>query len=139
MIQPRQKHIVLGQYSLDEVLPHVGLDMRKDFTIDGTTYSVNMDSTRMVCFTLNHTCVCCGTVGEAFLLELPGSKLPIPHFNLYGRRNGEWVQMTKDHIVPKSKGGGSHQRNLQTMCDKCNGLKSNQIMAPHELRELVPA
>ena len=28
--------------------------------------------------------------------------------------------MTKDHIVPKSKGGADHLDNLETMCDQCN-------------------
>ena len=136
MIQPRDtKHVVLEQYSPEEVLPYVGPDAkRRDFTIDGETYSVKMSSPRMVCFTHNLTCVGCGTVGEVFLLELPRGSA-IPHFNLYGRRNGEWVQMTKDHIIPKSKGGGNHQSNLQTMCDKCNGLKADKMPT----RELVTA
>jgi hypothetical protein len=140
MIQPRQQgYIDLGHYSTNEVLDHVGPDApRKDFTIDGVTYSVNMKSARMVCFTRNVRCVCCGTLGEVFLLELPSkSKQMIPHFNMYGMRKGEWVQMTKDHVVPRSKGGRDNQENLVTMCCKCNEEKADRELTPAEMQELV--
>jgi hypothetical protein len=62
------------------------------------------------------------------LLEMPsnGGRVCIPHFNLYAEREGELVQMTKDHKQPKSKGGADHIDNMQTMCCTCNELKGNQ-------------
>jgi len=35
--------------------------------------------------------------------------------------------MTKDHIIPSSKGGVNKLRNLQTMCVTCNVKKGNTI------------
>lgn len=35
------------------------------------------------------------------------------------------TQMTFDHIVPYSKGGGSSLRNLQLMCKSCNEAKAD--------------
>lgn len=35
------------------------------------------------------------------------------------------VMMTKDHIVPRSKGGPTNWNNLQVMCSICNGEKGN--------------
>lgn len=55
-----------------------------------------------------------------------------PHFNLYapglpGWHNKPWVLMTQDHIVPKSRGGATMMSNLQTMCEKCNSEKGNDV------------
>jgi 5-methylcytosine-specific restriction enzyme A len=36
--------------------------------------------------------------------------------------------MTRDHIIPKSKGGSDHLNNMQTMCTKCNNKKGNSIL-----------
>jgi hypothetical protein len=33
--------------------------------------------------------------------------------------------LTIDHIIPKSKGGTSHQQNLQLLCAPCNHLKGS--------------
>lgn len=83
-------------------------------------------------------CVSCGIKGEYFWLEtfyVPKSTHGAFyknkwHFNLYGiDDNGNEVQLTKDHIIPKSKGGADSLENYQTMCDRCNMVKSNKITA----------
>lgn len=35
--------------------------------------------------------------------------------------------MTKDHIIPKSKGGIDDLSNYQTMCERCNKEKGNEL------------
>ena len=35
--------------------------------------------------------------------------------------------MTKDHIIPKSKGGPDCIENFQTMCEECNKKKKNTM------------
>lgn len=35
--------------------------------------------------------------------------------------------LTVDHIIPRSKGGENNQKNLQPMCEKCNGTKGDKI------------
>lgn len=36
------------------------------------------------------------------------------------------IKLTRDHIVPKSKGGGNEWLNLTTACGKCNRRKDNR-------------
>jgi len=49
------------------------------------------------------------------------------HFNLYGYRpDGTEVMLTKDHIVPKSKGGPNHFDNYEPMCADCNTEKADK-------------
>jgi 5-methylcytosine-specific restriction endonuclease McrA len=121
---------VLAKRRPDEVLPHTGPEKeRRGFTCqDGVRRLVKMTSLRYRTFKKNLRCACCGIEGTIFLLELPsnGGKICIPHFNLYAEREGELVQMTKDHKQPKSKGGADHIDNMQTMCCTCNELKGNQ-------------
>lgn len=75
-------------------------------------------------------CVSCGIEGEFFAKE---KKLNQPwagyHLNLYGtdKFNSE-ILMTKDHIIPKSKGGSDFLENFQTMCSRCNSVKGNIIV-----------
>ena len=46
------------------------------------------------------------------------------HFNFFSE---DGVLMTKDHIIPLSKGGKDHISNLQTMCKFCNSAKDNKV------------
>jgi hypothetical protein len=46
--------------------------------------------------------------------------------NLYAiDKNGNEILMTKDHIVPKSKGGANALYNYQPMCSHCNAEKAD--------------
>lgn len=35
------------------------------------------------------------------------------------------LKLTQDHIIPLSKGGGTHKDNIQALCYKCNMKKAN--------------
>lgn len=54
---------------------------------------------------------------------------------LYGMQEGicngclihfPYVNLTVDHIVPKSKGGADTDENLQLLCARCNSVKGNR-------------
>jgi hypothetical protein len=77
-------------------------------------------------------CVKCGIVGKFFCLEkAPGngdSRYEKYHFNLYGiTKGGKWRMITKDHIVPRSKGGKNKLENYQPMCELCNKRKGDKL------------
>jgi len=76
------------------------------------------------------SCVNCGIEGEYFALEKDksegGNTSNRFHFNLYGvDDNGNESLITKDHIIPKSKGGRDFIDNLQPMCKLCNVAKGS--------------
>lgn len=105
-------------------------------TPHGALFSVKVSSLRLELFRRDPRCVGvgCKRVGSLWLLESHHRKIP-PHLNLYHvgepidqhirlSRDG-LVLMTKDHIIPKSKGGPTNLTNLQVMCSICNGMKGN--------------
>lgn len=113
-------------YSLEDVFKHVG---PKKIDFDGDI--MNMNSSRYLLFKNKGTkCVNCGIEGVFFAKEchidnyytaLETDKNPPFHFNLYALNDkGEEVLMTKDHIIPKARGGKNSHKNYQTMCEKCN-------------------
>ncbi len=132
-----------GLYSIDHVLKYVTQEPtgrkpnNKDRPVvifDGD--SIRMDSQRYFVFKNSIICSCCGLMALYFAKERSSTidkktNLPVPqgglfHFNLYGiNANGEEVLFTKDHIIPKSKGGLNHTSNYQTMCSPCNREKGN--------------
>lgn len=78
-------------------------------------------------FTKGTKCVCCGIEGKYFAKE-KRIKDKSYHLNLYGiDDNGQEVLITKDHIIPKSKGGKDELENYQTMCIRCNERKGNKL------------
>jgi 5-methylcytosine-specific restriction endonuclease McrA len=115
------------KYSIEEVLPEVDFSkeskfkrIRKDF--DG--HPVLMCSDRLRTFSKKGIACCnCGIKGSYFYKEKHRNDEKF-HLNFYGvNENNEEILMTKDHIVPKSKGGKNNIDNYQTMCVVCNGNK----------------
>lgn len=127
--------ITMGTFALDDVLPHIAEGAVITVSImddDGTPRdcTVNVNSVRLQSFKKNLSCVRCGITGTQFFLQRhAGSKLEIPHFNLYAKDDeGELVLMTKDHILPASKGGSNAISNMQTMCMVCNTAKGSRAV-----------
>ncbi len=99
--------------------------------LHGVKTKINMVSLRLQCFKRSTVCVGCGRVGTIISLDKfrAKSRIPSTHFGLYSEEpDGRYVMMTKDHIVPKSKGGAKLWiGNLQTMCEVCNAKKGNKL------------
>lgn len=126
------KHMIIEDkaYSPEEVFSLIGEEylLRKtdaykhtsDMVVDG--FNVRPVSLRYMLFYQKGTqCVCCGKSGTHFkLCGDPDTNRR--HFNLFA---DDGSLLTKDHIVPKSKGGRDHVDNMQTMCEACNQNKGN--------------
>ncbi len=113
----------IGQFKPEEVLPFVFEVKEKAYA----GHNVRMTSLRYKLFaTKGCVCVRCGLIGQYFSLEKHVSdNMGKFHFNLYGVKDGMPVMMTKDHILPKSKGGSDSLENLQPMCVVCNSKKAD--------------
>ena len=119
-------------YSIDVVREKV-----KDtlFEKDNRNAKVDFDGDLIKCnsqryqtfFTNGCKCVVCGIEGQYFAKE-KHLKDKSYHLNLYAvDDNGTEILMTKDHIIPRSKGGIDDISNYQTMCKLCNEAKGNKL------------
>ncbi len=114
----------LKKFNIAEVLPKIG--GHKKFIVTPEV-SVNTYSVRLRTFKRSTICVRCGLKGTHFWAE-SNHNMNNYHLNLYAtNEHGHEVLMTKDHIIPKSKGGADTLANMQTMCTKCNLKKGNQL------------
>ena len=119
-------YIRKGIYSIEEILSKRNY---LNHTEDGVEFNgdvIHMNSDRYHTFAEKGLkCVCCGIEGVHFAKERDCHSNRW-HFNLYAiDLEGREVLMTKDHIIPKSKGGENNLNNYQTMCCKCNVEKGN--------------
>ena len=125
------------KYSVDEVFNLLGEDTLKETgeliksdSIEFNGYQIYKDSWRYRTFYQKGVrCACCGRIGTYFKLKADSKNIERAHFNLFSE---DGTLMTKDHIIPKSKGGPDCIENFQTMCEECN-KKKRDIMP-----EIIP-
>lgn len=110
------------QSILDILVYTTGKNGKAQHTVNGEL--VKVASLRLTTFKEKGVkCYSCDRVGTHFRLQRQERE---PKFHL-GLWTEDGIEMTKDHIVPKSKGGYDHIDNMQTMCEKCNGQKRNEV------------
>lgn len=137
-MKPASKNAHLRIFPVHQVLPYTTdtHPVSRIYVVDGVRYKVGMRSSRFKLFRRNNICVCCGLKGTLMGLDIHKGHV-VPHFNLYGKRNGKLVLFTRDHIHAKSKGGKNNISNYQTMCTRCNSRKQNRDISVEELREEI--
>lgn len=124
-----------GIFAAEDVLADLG-PFYKEW--DGTP--IWMNDARYRVFKRSLVCVRCQTTGTFFAKErsVRFNKATGEfeqcggtwHLNLYGTRpyGAGYILMTKDHILPRSKGGSNADDNYQTMCTTCNARKGNRLV-----------
>ncbi len=122
MGQSYQKFV---KVALSDVIPFIGQKKR----LKVGDYDINVHSIRLQTFKRSLTCVSCGLIGTHFWAEQGKNDKSIrPHLNLYSiNPNGNEILMTRDHIIPRSRGGSDSLSNMQTMCTNCNHRKGNRL------------
>ncbi|MBS1722799.1 MAG: HNH endonuclease [Armatimonadetes bacterium] len=92
---------------------------------DQGTINVSIASKKLLTFRQSLSCAGCGAQGAYFLLlrnPLAKNRCSLELFT------DEGELMTRDHILPKSLGGGNEMGNSQTMCLVCNSEKGSKIL-----------
>jgi hypothetical protein len=129
----RLNYVRKGIYTnIQEFLSHVEMHHTKEDLLMWDGDYIKLGSDRYKTFKFKGLKCKCGTEGKYFAKERTHTKLPPKiisyHMNLYGiAKDGSEVMMTKDHIVPKSKGGKNSIENYETMCYICNTEKADKL------------
>ena len=151
---PAEKQgVQVAEFDVEEVLGSIGSakpgeEKFVDFPIPGKRgqyYTASMGNPRYHLFAHNRACVCCGVIGNRWLLDqqtdpkFHGSL----HFNLYaetGTRDNpspHYILMVKDRIIPKKQGGGDDYENLQTMCCNCSYMREHADLSIEQIRRVL--
>jgi hypothetical protein len=78
------------------------------------------------------SCECCLKEAKHFVLVQRNTK-----HKTFALFTEDWVELTKDHIVPKYLGGKNVSSNYQVLCMYCNKIKGCSNMNIQELRSYI--
>lgn len=145
----KKKHYLIKgeKYSIDDTFKIIAplLNPDEEYNKDNRPTKVNFygdmikpNSQRYQTFYYKGcTCVKCGRKALYFEKNKMSNDRSY-HLNLYGMdENGNEVLFTKDHILPKSKGGQDYITNYQTMCEKCNKEKLTTMSRKDKIHTLL--
>ena len=119
------KHYIrAGCVPFERVLPYIGRSIGRWYC----GHQVKLESLRLRLFRNKAKelfCIKCGIKAQYFAVERAANTHTY-HLCLYAINDeGHDMLMTKDHIIPRSKGGANHLSNLQVMCANCNCQKGS--------------
>ncbi len=60
---------------------------------------------------------------------LPGREVRFPRGGFGYPSSLKGVNLSVDHIIPRSRGGSSHESNLRVLCVPCNTYKGTKLEA----------
>jgi hypothetical protein len=134
MTETRKKGLRhLAEVPIEEVFARINKGKQKvTFVVDGVNYPVKLVGDRLRLFSTNRSCAVCGIEGKKMMID-KHFKDRTAHLNLYAVENGRLVLMTKDHVLPKSKGGKDQMENYVTCCATCNMLKGDACLTPDQI------
>ena len=128
------------KYEIEEVFKILGENnLKRNDAIGKKKISIIVDGFKVYPISLRYItffnkgtkCVCCGREGAYFKLDKGDKKSTTRrHFNLY---TADGILMTKDHIVPKAKGGKDCLDNMQPLCEECNHIKADLEISLQQL------
>lgn len=124
---------------VETMITKVNSTDEKHVIIDGTP--VKRSTTLQVLATKGTKCVCCGIEGAYFMYfedHNGGYARLMVYRNDY---HGYPCFLTKDHIIPKTRGGPDIMDNYQVMCNTCNNKKGAKIkikQVPQSLYKYLP-
>lgn len=73
-------------------------------------------------------CWHCNRVGSLFIVNKGrNDHASPPNLDLFSTDGGIVMLMTRDHIIPRSLGGGNMVENLRIGCSECNGARGNTL------------
>lgn len=123
-IESAMKDLVMANLSRPKYVRGAKREKDVKVEIDGEMIKALSDRYKLF-LSKGYVCVSCGIVGKIFALEKQLNEKSY-HLNLYAiDEYGKEILMTKDHIVPRSKGGKDNLDNYQTMCTTCNFEKGD--------------
>lgn len=128
-------YIRKATYSIEEVLPFIGNPPIKYGNV-----GMQMSSKRLRTFKEHGIKCSCGLEGKFFAQERHKKQSTKKfHFNLYALDDkGQEVLMTRDHVIPLSRGGLDTVENSQTLCANCNSKKSDCLPGePHVMKNRI--